>query len=75
MREITVTIEPDLEAGGYVAFWRNLESPGGLTTQGDTLPHLHAMIKEAVALYFEDRDDKPKRVRLHFEQDPKLALA
>ena len=75
MREITVTIESDLEVGGYVVFWRNPDGTGGLTTQGDTLPHLHAMIKEAVALYFGDRDDKPKRVRLHFEQDPKLALA
>ncbi len=35
--EITFTVEPCLESGGYVARWDDPMGRGGITTQGDSL--------------------------------------
>jgi hypothetical protein len=55
-----------------VARW---DAPGGgdITTQGDSFRELDAMIADAVGGYFEAAQ-RPKRVRLHFSEDPVLAL-
>jgi predicted RNase H-like HicB family nuclease len=66
-------IEVCPETGGFVARWDD-PAGGGITTQGDTLPELHSMIADAVTGYFEP-GKHPKRVRLHFNQDPVVALA
>ena len=73
MKEITFSVAPCHETGGYVARW---DSPGGggITTQGDSFAELDAMISDAVSGYF-DEGQKPQRVRLHFIEDPILALA
>ena len=42
---------------------------GGITTQGETLAELHAMVTDAVKGYFESAE-QPQDVRLHFAQDP-----
>ena len=73
MNEITFRIEACGETGGFVARWDAPEG-GGITTQGDSLAELHAMIADAVKGYFEP-GQLPRRVRLHFEEDPTLALA
>ena len=74
MKEITFTVEPCYQTGGFVARWDEASDQGGITTQGDTLSELHAMVADAVSAYF-DSGERPDRVRLHFLQDPILSLA
>jgi predicted RNase H-like HicB family nuclease len=52
VNEITFSIEACRETGGYVARWDDPKG-GGITTQGDTLAELHAMIADAVKGYFD----------------------
>ena len=73
MNEITFSIEPCRETGGYVARW-DAPGGGGITTQGDSFAELEAMVADAVDGYF-DSDRQPTQVRLHFVEDPILALA
>ena len=68
---LEVTACPD--TGGYIARWDDPEG-GGIITQGDTFAELAAMVRDAVAGYFADRD-KPAALRLHFVEDPVLAVA
>lgn len=70
--EIVFEVEPCAATGGYVARW-DAPGGGGITTQGDSFGELDAMIADAVAGYF-DPDQRPKSVRLHFSQDPILAV-
>lgn len=74
MNEITFTVEACEETGGYVARWDDAPERGGITTQGDTVAELEAMVADAVEAYFAP-DQRPKRVRLHFVEDPVLSLA
>ncbi len=71
MKEITFRVEACSETGGFVARWDD-PNGGGITTQGDTLAELHDMISDAVRGYFEK--DGPSHVRLHFAEDPVMAL-
>ena len=71
--EITLRVEPCRETGGFVARW-DAPGGGGITTQGDSFAELDAMIADAVDGYFEP-DQRPQRVRLHFVEDPILAIA
>ena len=73
MKEITFQVTPCHETGGYVARWDDGDS-GGVTTQGDTLDELNRMVTDAVMGYFEP-GQHPRRVRLHFVEDPALVLA
>jgi predicted RNase H-like HicB family nuclease len=72
MKEITFQVTPCDETGGYVARWD--DANGGITTQGDTLEELNLMVADAVRGYFEP-SQPPRRVRLHFVEDPALVLA
>jgi predicted RNase H-like HicB family nuclease len=74
MSEIIFQIDRCPETGGYVARWDDAPEAGGITTQGETLDELQVMIADAVEGYFEPAD-RPARVRLHFLEDPILALA
>ncbi len=66
MNEITCSIEPCHETGGYVARW-DAPGGGGITTQGDSFRELDAMIADAVGGYFEAAQ-RPKRVRWSFQR-------
>jgi predicted RNase H-like HicB family nuclease len=74
MKEITFNVEPCAETEGFVARWDDAPGRGGITTQGDSFGELQAMIADAVSGYFE-ASHRPQRVRLHFTQDPVLAIA
>ena len=74
MNEITFNVEPCGETGGFVARWDDAPGKGGITTQGDSFAELGAMIADAVNGFFEPAD-RPQRVRLHFVEDPVVALA
>jgi predicted RNase H-like HicB family nuclease len=63
MNEITFRVEPCRETGGFVARW-DAPQGGGITSQGESLIELHAMISDAVGGYFEP-DDRPRFIRLH----------
>ena len=73
MKEILFQVTPCHETGGYVARWDDADH-GGITTQGDTLEELNRMVTDAVMGYF-DAGKHPKKVRLHFVEDPALVLA
>jgi predicted RNase H-like HicB family nuclease len=68
MSEITFRVRACPESGGFVARWDDPQG-GGITTQGDTLGELLAMIADAVKGYF-DPGRHPRHVRLHFVEDP-----
>jgi predicted RNase H-like HicB family nuclease len=73
MIEITFLVQPCADTGGFVARWDDAPDHGGITTQGDSLAELHNMVSDAVSAYFEPAQ-RPRRVRLHFVEDPVVSL-
>ncbi len=71
--EIVFNVTACGETGGYVARWDAGEGQGGITTQGETLAELEEMIADAVTGFFEE-GRLPRRVVLHFAEDPVVAL-
>ena len=71
--ELVFTVTPCPETGGFVARWDD-PTGGGICTQGDTFAELQDMVTDAVRGYFEG-GAMPDRLRLHFTQDPVLAVA
>lgn len=67
MKEIIFEILEDVE-GGYVATALGLP----IHTQGDTLEELREMIRDAVDCYYDDPQEKPGVLRLHFVRDEVL---
>jgi hypothetical protein len=74
METITFTVTACEETGGYVAVWDAPDNGGGIATQGDSFSDLHDMVADAVRGWFSDKGYLP-RVKLHFVEDPELALA
>jgi predicted RNase H-like HicB family nuclease len=72
MQTLTLDVTMCPETGGYVARWDD-PSGGGITTHGDSFAELDAMVRDAVEGYFADRE-RPATVRLHFVEDPVLAV-
>ena len=72
INEITFHVDACPETGGFVARWDDPKG-GGITTQGDTLAELNDMVADAVKGYFEP-GEYPRQVRLHFVNDPVLAV-
>lgn len=69
MSEIIFEVREDEVDGGY-----NATALGyGIHTQGDTLEELRSMVKDAVACYFDDNEEAPRMIRLHFVRDEVLA--
>lgn len=56
MSEIIFEVHQDEVDGGYTASALGF----GIHTQGDTLEELRAMVKDAVACYFDDSSQSPK---------------
>jgi len=71
--ELVFTVTPCPETGGFVARWDD-PNGGGICTQGDSFAELQDMVTDAVRGYFEG-EALPDRLRLHFTQDPVLAVA
>lgn len=59
----------EAEEGCYIAAALDY----GITTQGETVEELSAMVRDAVNCYFEDPASAPKIIRLHFVRDEVLA--
>ena len=54
--------------GGFVASALGY----GITTQGETLDELRAMVREATDCFFDDSALAPRIIRLHFVRDEVL---
>lgn len=59
----------EAEEGGYCAAALGF----GIHTQGETVEELRAMVRDAVACYFENSEQSPQIIRLHFVRDEVLA--
>jgi hypothetical protein len=69
MTEIVLQIEEDPE-GGFTA-----RAVGdSIFTEADTVEELRANIRDAVTCHFENPDERPKMIRLHFTRDEVIAL-
>ncbi len=62
MSEIIFEVREDEADGGYTASALGY----GIHTQGETLEELRAMVKDAVACYFDETMEPRKIIRLHF---------
>ena len=69
MKELIFEVTEDLE-GGYVASALGV----GIHTQAETVEELKVMVRDALECYFDDTDDKPALIRLHFVRDEVLAV-
>ncbi len=72
VKEIIFTVAAD-EAGSFSASWDDPRG-GGISTQGEDLTDLYAMIRDAVLCHF-DEGEIPARVGLHVTEDPALTFA
>ena len=72
MKTLRFEVTSCADTGGYVARWDD-PAGGGITTEGDSFAELDAMVRDAVAGYFADRT-MPTELRLHFVDDPVLAV-
>lgn len=59
----------DAPEGGFVASALGY----GITTQAETREELRDMVRDAVACFFEEPDQAPKFIRLHYVYDEVLA--
>ena len=71
MSEIIFVIEEDPTDGGFVA--RALGQ--GITTQAETIDELKRMILDAVRCHFDNPEDRPRLIRLHFVHEEVLAAS
>jgi hypothetical protein len=70
MKEILFLVEEDPE-GGF-----NAQALGhSIFTQGDTEEELKLNVLDAIKCHFENKEDLPKIVRLHFVRDEVLSCA
>ena len=59
----------EAEEGGYCA----TALGHGIITQAETLEQLRTMVRDAVGCFFDDAQQAPKLIRLHFVRDEVLA--
>ena len=69
MSELIFEIK-EAEVGGYVAKCLTQS----IFTEGETMDELRVNVKEAVSCHFEDENDAPKLIRLHFVKDELISL-
>lgn len=69
MTEIVFQVEEDPN-GGYTA----RAVGAAIFTEADRLDELRANVRDAVTCHFEDPDERPKTIRLHFTRDEVIAL-
>lgn len=68
MSEIVLEVCEDEVDGGYPAHALGY----GIHAQGDVLEELRAMVRDAMACYFDDASQSAKIIRLHFVRDEVL---
>ncbi len=68
MGEIIFLVE-ESEDGGYVA--KALGVP--IVTEAETINELRTMVRDAVNCHYDQADERPKMIRLHFVKDEVFA--
>ena len=69
MSEIIFEVQEDELEGGFTASALGQ----AIHTQAETLEELRANVREAVDCHFDDADEAPRLIRLHFVRDELLA--
>ena len=69
MKELIFEVSEDIQ-GGYFASALGV----GIHTQAESVEELKAMVRDAVECYYEDGDEKPSLIRLHFVRDEVMAV-
>jgi hypothetical protein len=69
MSEIIFDVREDETDDGYTAHALGY----GIHTQAETPGELRAMVRDAVACYFDESMQSPKIIRLHFVREEVLA--
>jgi predicted RNase H-like HicB family nuclease len=69
MSEIIFEVREDEADGGFTASALGY----GIHTQAETREELRARVREAVECYFENSEEAPKLIRLHFVHDEVIA--
>ena len=59
----------EAEEGGFCAAALGY----GINTQGETVEELRQMVRDAVDCYFDDAEQAPRVIRLHFVRDEVFA--
>ena len=72
MKEIIFRVEQEAD-GGFVAEAR-INEDEQIITQGDNLEELKVMIKDALECHFENLEQMPRTVRLHFIKEEVFAI-
>jgi hypothetical protein len=72
MNEIVFLIEDDPE-GGYHA--RSLHSDVSIFTEADTTKEMKGNIIDALQCHFDNQDEIPKIIRLHYVKDEVINYA
>ena len=63
--EIIFEVREDEVDGGY---WASALGCG-IHTQGDTLEELRSNVRDAVECHFDNEEERPKIIRLHFVRE------
>jgi len=69
MKELIFEVTEDIE-GGYAASALGM----GIHTQAESIQELKVMVRDAVACYYDESDEKPTVIRLRFVRDEVLAV-
>ncbi len=69
MSEVIFEVREDTVDGGLTASALGF----GIHTAADSIEELRANVREAVDCYFDEAEDGPKIIRLHFVRDEVLA--
>ena len=69
MKELIFEVSEDIQ-GGYTASALGV----GIHTQAESVEELKAMVRDVVECYYEDGDEKPSLIRLHFVRDEVMAV-
>jgi predicted RNase H-like HicB family nuclease len=70
MKEIIFEVREDEADGGYVASALGY----GIHTEAETIEDLRRNVREATECFFDNVQDVPRVIRLHFVRDEVLAV-
>ena len=70
MKELIFEVREDESDGGYTATALGF----GIHTEAETVPELKENVREAVQCYFENAEETPGIIRLHFVHDEVFAV-
>lgn len=73
MREITFIVKEDEVDGGFTAHAHWSVGNRDIVTEGDSRDELLRNIREAIDVSFDEQEQKPQLIHLHFVRDEVIA--